>query len=40
MSSFWSAIAVAILLALGANVVLGALQQPAETAFATSSVRL
>jgi hypothetical protein len=40
MSSFWSAIAVAILLAFGANVVLGALQRPAEVAFSTSGVRL
>jgi hypothetical protein len=40
MSSFWSAMAVAIVLAFGANVVLGALQQPAEIAFTTSGVRL
>ncbi|MGL4728687.1 MAG: hypothetical protein ACRCWO_08010 [Bosea sp. (in: a-proteobacteria)] len=40
MSSFWSAMAVAILIAFGANAVLGALQKPAESAFATSGVRL
>jgi hypothetical protein len=40
MSSFWTAIAVALLLAMGANVILGAIQTPAETAFATQGVRL
>ena len=40
MSSFWSAIIVAILIALGANVVLGAMQKPVETAFTTQGVRL
>lgn len=40
MSSFWSAIAVAVFIALGANVVLGAMQKPAETAYSTEGVRL
>lgn len=40
MSSFWSAIAVAIFIALGANVVLGAMQKSAETAYTTQGARL
>jgi hypothetical protein len=40
MSSFWTAIAVALFIALGANVILGAIQQPAEVAFTTGGVRL
>jgi hypothetical protein len=40
MSSFWAAVAFAIFLALGANVVLGAMQKEAVTAYATEGVRL